>query len=60
MLDPMGSKYSLVGFDLEKCDPPPPSEKRQFLQADMAVLGKYCTGGYGGIGLLILFPSPIL
>ena len=27
------------------------SEKRPFFRADMAGLGKYCTGGYGRIGV---------
>ena len=27
------------------------SEKRPFFRADMAGLGKYCTGGYGWIGV---------
>ena len=26
-------------------------EKRPFFRADMAGLGKYCTGGYGRIGV---------
>ena len=34
----MGSKYFLVGFSLEK----------------LTEMGKYCMGGYGGIGVYIV------
>ena len=38
----MSALYLLYGSILEKCG---------FFRADMAGLGKYCTGGYGRIGV---------
>ena len=35
-------------------------EKRPFFRADMARLGKYCTGGYGRIGVYRVNISVIL
>ena len=39
---PISGSYFLKGCILEK---------RPFFRADMAGLGKYCTGGYGWIGV---------
>ena len=40
---PISGSYFLKGCILEKCEP--------FFRADMAGLGKYCTGGCGRIGV---------
>ena len=45
----MGGSYILSCSNLEKIWKI--LEKRLFFRADMAGLGKYCTGGYGRIGV---------
>ena len=45
----MSGSYFLYGSILEKCGFI--LEKWPFFRADMAGLGKYCTGGYGRIGV---------
>ena len=45
----MSGSYFLYSSFLEKCGFF--LEKRPFFRADMAGLGKYCTGGYGRIGV---------
>ena len=47
--NPMSGSYFLYGSILEKCDFF--FEKPPFFRADIAGLGKYCTGGYGRIGV---------
>ena len=45
----MSSLYFLYGSILEKCGFF--WKNSRFFQADIAGLGKYCTGGYGRIGV---------
>ena len=45
----MSGSYPFYGSILEKMWNV--LEKRPFFRADMAGLGKYCTGGYGRIGV---------
>ena len=45
----MGGSYFLLGSNLEKFWKT--LEKQPFFWADMAGLGKYHTGGFGGIGV---------
>ena len=46
---PISGSYFLKGCILEKCGNF--WKKLPFFRADMAGLGKYCTGGYGRIGV---------
>ena len=46
---PISGSYFLKGSILEKCGIF--WENGRFVRADMVGLGKYCTGGYGRIGV---------